>query len=56
MTQKVIERTLAVYQPASVLAGNDIGIFRVTGQGAYQGFQNILHGDDALQTAEFITD
>ena len=56
MTQKVIERALPVYQPASVLAGNDIGSFRVTGLGAYQGFQNVLHGDDALQTAEFITD
>lgn len=56
MTQKVIERTLAVYQPASVLAGTISGSSESLGKVPTRSFQNVLHGDDALQTAEFITD
>ena len=54
--QKIVEGALPVHQAAPVFAPHDVGFVALFGNRAYQRFEDVVQGDDALRHAEFVAD
>lgn len=54
--QKIVKRALPVDQAAAVLPVNDVRLLPLFGNRAYQRFEDVVQGDDALRHAEFVAD